>query len=84
MSRSKWKGPFLNIKEKTSQHKNKNSETIDKNSFIVPKFINKTFKLHNGKIYSEIEISKEMIGHKFGEFVFTRKKFLFKKKKSKK
>jgi ribosomal protein S19 len=43
-----------------------------------------TFKVYNGKNYNEITIIDSMIGHKFGEFSFTRAKFIFKKKKGKK
>ena len=34
-------------------------------------------------MYSEVLVTKEMIGHKFGEFSATRKSFAFKKKKKK-
>ena len=86
MSRSKWKGPYIqtiriepsNIKQKIDKY------TASRNSEIVPKFLGVTFNVHNGKTYSEITVTNEMIGHKFGEFVFTRSKFYFKKKKSKK
>jgi small subunit ribosomal protein S19 len=84
MSRSKWKGPFLNSQNRAISIKKNNLEKISRNSFIVPNQIGKTLETHNGKSYSEITISKEMLGHEFGEFVFTRKKFIFKKKKSKK
>jgi small subunit ribosomal protein S19 len=86
MGRSKWKGPYIetvllkpsNSKQKTDQYK------ASRNSEIVPKFLGITFDVHNGKNYSEVTVTNDMIGHKFGEFVFTRSKFYFKKKKSKK
>ena len=86
MSRSKWKGPYIhtvrieqsNIKQKIDKYK------ASRNSEIVPKFLGITFNVHNGKTYSEVTVTNDMIGHKFGEFVFTRSKFYFKKKKSKK
>jgi len=81
MSRSKWKGPYIqttSLEQKTTKYK------ISRNSEIVPKFLGFTFDIHNGKSYSEIIVTNEMIGHKFGEFVSTRSKFYFKKKKSKK
>lgn len=84
MSRAKWKGPFLNTENKKLLTKKNNIKKINRNSFIVPKLIGQTIEAHNGKSYSQITISKEMLGHEFGEFVFTRKKFVFKKKKSKK
>jgi small subunit ribosomal protein S19 len=86
MSRSKWKGPYINpanLKE-TTLIKKQYVYLMSRNSEIIPKFLGLTFKVHNGKSYSEISVNDTMIGHKFGEFVFTRAGFSFKKKKSKK
>lgn len=81
MSRSKWKGPYTNIKiEKKKSYK---LLIASRNSEIIPKFVGKTFKIHNGKTYFDVKITKEMIGYKFGEFVFTRSVFSFKKKSKK-
>jgi small subunit ribosomal protein S19 len=87
MSRSKWKGPYINpsyFKEKNTIQKKQYAPIMPRNSEIIPKFLGLTFKIHNGKTYSEVFVSDAMIGHKFGEFVFTRANFSFKKKKSKK
>jgi small subunit ribosomal protein S19 len=92
MSRAKWKGPFINTKnlEQLNLIKNKNQEVLKKNipisrdSEIIPSFIGLTFNVYNGKIYSEVTVNEHMVGHKFGEFSFTRAKFFFKKKKLKK
>jgi ribosomal protein S19 len=82
MGRSKWKGPFLNLKTKDSTTKNKN--IISRNSLIVPSFVGLAYSVHNGKNYFEVNVNENMIGHKFGEFSFTRAKFSYKKKKLKK
>ena len=90
MGRSKWKGPFISEKhlkeiiKLKKQGNNKKPFIIGRDSEIVPTFIGMSFKVHNGKNYSEILVNESMVGHKFGEFSFTRKKFLFKKKKTKK
>lgn len=76
MSRSKWKGPYFNYKTLNQKQKN----TICKNSEILPQFVGETFQVYNGKSYMEILVTNDMINHKFGEFVFTRGKFSFKKK----
>lgn len=90
MSRSKWKGPFIdtkhltkikNLKKKTN---NKKILNISRNSEIMPLFLGLTFNVYNGKIYSNVTVSENMIGHKFGEFSLTRATFVFKKKKLKK
>ncbi len=86
MSRSKWKGPYINPKQlkEINSIKKQHAYPISRNSEIIPKFLGLTFKIHNGKDYAELAITDSMIGHKFGEFVFTRAKFSFKKKASKK
>lgn len=82
MKRSKWKGVF-------TYPKNLNQELlpasiISRSSSIIPNFINRTFLVHSGKDFKEIKVTKEMLGHKFGEFFRTRAEFVFKKKKKKK
>jgi small subunit ribosomal protein S19 len=82
MSRSKWKSPYI---ESTIWHqiheKKKHLKIFSRNSYILPQFINLNFKVHNGKSFINLSITKNMIGYKFGEFVPTRKKFSFKKNK---
>lgn len=58
-----------------------NIKTNNRNSTIFPTFVGKTVQVHNGKDFTKIIIIKEMIGHKLGEFVKTRKTFKYKKKK---
>ena len=57
---------------------------ISRNTTILPKFVEKTFEVYNGKKFVEVLVTEEMIGHKFGEFSSTRKRFSFKKTKTKK
>ena len=78
MNRSKWKRPYI---APLLIHIPKNKTiTATRNSEILPNFITKTFNIHNGKTFIPITIQPEMVGHKFGEFIFTRKQFVFKKK----
>lgn len=83
MKRSKWKGLFTKP-EIYSDQIDTNVKKISRNFSIIPKFVGQTFKIHNGKIFKEITVTKEMLGHKFGEFLKTRVEFEFKKKKKKK
>lgn len=88
MSRSKWKGPFICTQYLTEIKLLRNQSikkhfNISRNSEVIPAFIGLTFYVHNGKTYSEITVSENMVGHKFGEFSFTRAKFIYKKKKLK-
>jgi small subunit ribosomal protein S19 len=88
MNRVKWKGPYIeknlleNIKDSKSSHKN-SVKTMSKNSIILPSFVELTFRVYNGKVFAIVKIINEMVGHKLGEFVSTRKQFSYKKKKNK-
>lgn len=87
MTRSLWKGPFVqeNILKKV-----KNKETFQKlkiwsrGSVILQEFIDHQFEVHNGKMFSPLLVTEDMVGHKFGEFSSTRNKQKVKKNKKKK
>lgn len=82
MSRSKWKGLYVDpILWQQINSKKKELNFFTRNSCIIPQFVNLNIKVHNGKSFINLLITKDMIGHKLGEFVPTRKKFSFKKKK---
>ena len=78
MSRSIWKGPFVDpslIKkvEKIKDQINKTPiKTWSRKSTIIPEFVGHSFLIHNGKKFIPIKISEEMVGHKLGEFSPTR------------
>ena len=78
MSRSIWKGPFVDpslIKkiEKLKNQTNKTPiKTWSRKSTIIPEFVGYSFLIHNGKKFIPIKISEEMVGHKLGEFSPTR------------
>ena len=85
MSRAKWKGSFI------AKHLlRKNTYKFDKikiwsRNSVIPFFlIDKTVIVHNGKIFKKLYISREKVGFKFGEFIFTKirpKAKILKKKK---
>ena len=86
MSRSKWKGPYVDENSVSKVHQLKKDYiklTVSRSTTILPKFVEKTFEVYNGKKFNEILVTEEMIGHKFGEFSATRKRFSFKKKTKK-
>jgi len=88
MSRAKWKGPYIqkNLLEKILKIKFSSQNelyTNSRKSKIIPQFINLNFHIHNGKTFSKIKITNEMVGYKLGEFAPTRKRFSYKKKKNK-
>ncbi len=76
MTRSLYKGPFCEIKNKALLTK-----VWSRRSVILPFYLHKNFLVYNGKAFIPLTISEEMIGHKFGEFSTTRKKPIHKNKK---
>ena len=78
MSRSVWKGPFVDpsLLKKVDQLKDKPNKTPIKTwsrkSTIIPEFVGHSFLIYNGKKFIPIKISEEMVGHKLGEFSPTR------------
>ena len=42
-------------------------------STITPEMIGYTFGVHNGRVFIEVRISEDMVGHHLGEFSPTRK-----------
>ena len=48
-------------------------KTWSRASMISPEMVGFTFGVHNGKIHIPVTIVEEMVGHKLGEFSFTRK-----------
>ena len=78
MSRSVWKGPFVDpsLLKKVEKIKNQTNsvpiKTWSRKSTIIPEFIGVSFLIYNGKKFIPIKISEEMVGHKLGEFSPTR------------
>ena len=51
-------------------------KTWSRRSTIPPDFVGLTFAVHNGKIFHNVFVTENMVGHKLGEFSPTR---IFKK-----
>ena len=41
---------------------------------ILPEMVGKTIHVYNGKEFLQVNVEKEMLGHRLGEFALTRKK----------
>ena len=54
--------------------KNKPIRTHKRDIVIVPKLVGLTIGIHNGKVFNNVNIAPEMIGHRLGEFSLTRSK----------
>ena len=78
MSRSVWKGPFVDpsLLKKVEKIRNQSNaspiKTWSRKSTIIPEFVGISFLIYNGKKFIPIKISEEMVGHKLGEFSPTR------------
>lgn len=83
LKRSTWKGPFIDesLFNEVRINNKKIFKTTSRNSVILPFLIGRTAQIHNGKFFIPIFIREEMIGYKFGEFIPTRLRHIYKKKK---
>ena len=78
MTRSVWKGPFIErsllkkIEEARESGKNAVIKTWSRRSTILPNIVGLTFGVHNGKKFIPVLVTDQMIGHKLGEFAPTR------------
>ena len=78
MTRSVWKGPFVDgylLKKADaarSSGRNQAIKTWSRRSTILPQFVGLTFQVHNGTKHIPVLVSEDMVGHKFGEFAPTR------------
>jgi len=74
MSRSVWKGPFVDSyllkKAEVSRGSGRNEiiKTWSRRSTIMPQFVGLTFGVYNGKKFLPVLVTENMVGHKFGEF----------------
>lgn len=53
--------------------KNRIIRTNMRDIVIVPKLVGLTIQVHNGKEFMPLKVEAEMIGHRLGEFAFTRR-----------
>lgn len=54
--------------------KGKPIRTHQRGLIIVPKMVNLTIYVYNGKEFLPVKIIEEMVGHRLGEFAHTRRK----------
>ncbi len=48
-------------------------KTWSRSCTIAPEFVGHTFGVHNGKQHIPVFVTEDMVGHKLGEFSFTRR-----------
>jgi small subunit ribosomal protein S19 len=78
MARSTKKGPFIDahiqkkIEDMNARNEKKVVRTWSRRSTIIPEMVGHTLAVHNGKKFIPVYVSENMVGHKLGEFSFTR------------
>lgn len=78
MGRSLKKGPYVDPSlqrrvDKALASKSKTPiKTWSRRTTITPEFVGLTFNVHNGKVFNPVFVTENMVGHKLGEFSFTR------------
>lgn len=79
MTRSLKKGPYIDLRllNKVLKLNEAGKKTIIKtwsrSCTIAPEFVGHTFGVHNGKQHIPVYVTEDMVGHKLGEFSFTRR-----------
>ena len=78
MGRSIKKGPYVDralldkVRKLNETGQKKVIKVWCRSCTIVPDFVGHTFAVYNGRKFLPIYISEHMVGHKLGEFAFTR------------
>ncbi|MDT8069636.1 MAG: 30S ribosomal protein S19 [Terriglobia bacterium] len=78
MARSTKKGPFVDahivakVEDMNTRNEKKVVRTWSRRSTIIPEMVGHTLAVHNGKKFIPVYVTENMVGHKLGEFSFTR------------
>ena len=78
MSRSLKKGPYVDTRLLAKVEKQEETgrrepiKTWSRDCTIVPDFIGFTFLVHNGRQFTKLFVTEDMVAHKLGEFAPTR------------
>ncbi len=78
MARSTKKGPFIDahilakVEGMNARNEKKVVRTWSRRSTIIPEMVGHTLAVHNGKKFIPVYVTDNMVGHKLGEFSFTR------------
>ena len=78
MPRSLKKGPFVDehlrvkVERMNESGDRKVIKTWSRRSTVTPDMVGHTIAVHNGRKFTPVYISENMVGHKLGEFSLTR------------
>ncbi len=78
MSRSIKKGPYVfeklirKVERAEASGSHEPIKTWSRASVIIPEFVGHTFMVHNGRTFTRVYATENMVGHRLGEFAPTR------------
>jgi small subunit ribosomal protein S19 len=78
MARSAKKGPFVDesllnkVSRAKASGKREVIKTWSRRSMILPEFVGLTVAIHDGRRFTQVFITENMVGHRLGEFALTR------------
>ena len=78
MTRSVWKGPFVDgylLKKAEATRGSGRKDVIktwSRRSTIIPDMVGHTIAVHDGRKHVPVYVTESMVGHKLGEFAPTR------------
>ncbi len=78
MARSTKKGPFIDghllkkVEDMNARSEKKVLRTWSRRSTVIPEMVGHTLAVHNGRKFIPVYLTENMVGHKLGEFSFTR------------
>ena len=75
---------FLNTFKLKIINQKKKYMVYDKNLYISPSMIGLNFKIHMGNIFFILLVKQNMLGYKINDFIFTKKRAIFRSSKKKK
>lgn len=78
MARSLKKGPYVEdhllkkVEALNTSGAKRPIKTWSRRSMVLPDFVGHTFAVHNGKVFTSVFVTENMVGHRLGEFAPTR------------
>ena len=78
MTRSIKKGPYVEahlmkkVEALVASGAKRPIKTWSRRSMILPAFVGQTFTVYNGKVFTSVFVTENMVGHRLGEFSPTR------------
>ena len=78
MARSIRKGPYVDdhllkkVAHLNETRERKVVKTWSRRSTVIPEMVGHTIAVHNGQKFIPVFVTENMVGHKLGEFAFTR------------